>query len=441
MATTVEGLFNLPTQQQAGQQYYEGLLTSPGQMNNLTLLQQLSALGANAGAGVGYAGGRLLGGKAPDEVRIQGVNEAMAEATRMGGTDAEMYANLARGLAARGLTQDAMAATERARTAKRDEQAMTLAASQEQRAVSGEARAVSGEGRAVSAEQRALLEEERRVIAAKQAEAEYKQRMAMYPLDVQAKGLAIQKAEQDLRGAMGEYSITQDALTKGINPKTGQPLTDTEARELRARLAQATLAINAEATKVAQDKAEHELKMKSYEASIASSKASAANSRNNAAFKYDATIQVPSLIPTERPINLKVGRMNSMGEVIGNDGQPYPNVNAAAQAQNIGGAGVPAGNASATAAAPAAEKKAEPEASLLTNFLTNQPQANTPAQSPAFIIQLQKETDELMLGKRKAYSPSVQAYLDKTQGTKAENKAKQDAYKRQEQERMLRGNR
>jgi hypothetical protein len=58
MATTVEGLFNLPTEAQAGQQYYEGLLTSPGQMNNLSLMQQISALGANAGAGVGYAGSK-----------------------------------------------------------------------------------------------------------------------------------------------------------------------------------------------------------------------------------------------------------------------------------------------------------------------------------------------------------------------------------------------
>jgi hypothetical protein len=65
----------------------------------------------------------------------------MAEATRMGGTDAEMYSNLAKGLASRGLTQDAMAATERARTAKRDEQAMTLAESQEARAVKGDVRA------------------------------------------------------------------------------------------------------------------------------------------------------------------------------------------------------------------------------------------------------------------------------------------------------------
>lgn len=331
MATTVEGLFNLPTAAQAGQQYYEGLLTSPGQMNNLSLLQQISALGANAGAGIGYAGGRLLGGKAPDEVRIQGVNEAMAEATRMGGTDAEMYANLAKGLAARGLTQDAMAATERARTAKRDEQAMTLATSQE-------ARAVSGEGRAVSAEQRALLEEQRRVIAAQQQEAEYKQRMAMYPLELQAKDLALKKAERDLNGAMGEFAMTQDALTKGVNPQTGKPLTETEAMALRARLAQATLAINAEATKLAQEKAEHEIKMKKYQADINQSNASAkaSEARGGGSFTKQAFIQVPSEYPGSPPTKLYVGDKNpKTGEVMGKDGNIYQNENAAAQAQRL----------------------------------------------------------------------------------------------------------
>jgi hypothetical protein len=327
-------------------------------------------------------------------------------------------------LAARGLTQDAMAATERARTAKRDEQAMTLAASQE--------------GRAVEEAKLRASEEQRRVIAATQADAEYKQRMAMYPLEVQAKGLAIQKAEQDLRGAMGEYSTTRDALDKGVNPKTGEPLTDTEARDLRARLAQATLAINNEATKIANEKAEHALKMKSYEASIASSNASASNARNAGAFKYNATIQVPAMLPTDPPRTMKVGRMNSMGEVIGNDGKPYANVDEAAQAQGFVNAPSAAGVPAAT---PAATKKAEPEASLLSGFLTNQPQANAQAQSPAFILQYQKEENELLTGKRKAFSPEIQNYLDKTQGTKAQNKANQDAYLRQEQERMLRGNR
>jgi len=356
MATTVEGLFNLPTAAQAGQQYYEGLLTSPGQMNNLSLLQQLSALGANAGAGIGYGAGRLLGGKAPDEVRIQGVNEAMAEATKMGGTDAEMYANLAKGLASRGLTQDAMAATERARTAKRDEQAMTLAASQE-------ARAVKGEDRAVSAEQRALLEEERRVIAAKQAEAEYTQRMKIYPLELQAKDLAIKKSERELNGAMGEYAIAQDALTKGVNPQTGKPLTDTEARDLRARLAQATLVINAEATKLAQEKAEHEKKMKVYDSQIAENQAQAANAnatRGMSAFKQKASIQVPGMTAMDRPITYDVGMQNGLGQVRGKDGLIYQTINEAARAQGIGVDAALPTNPVANPAAPAAVPAKKP---------------------------------------------------------------------------------
>jgi hypothetical protein len=358
MATTVEGLFNLPTAQQAGQKYLEGMMSSPAQLNTLSLLQQAVAMGRDAGASVGYGAGRLLGGKAPDEIRIEGVNQAMAEATQMGGTDSEMYANLAKGLAARGLTQDAMAATEKARSAKRDEQAMTLAASQE-------GRAVSAEGRAVSQEERSLLEEQRRVVAAQQAKAEYDQRMKMYPLEIQEKDLALRKREQELNGPIGEITIAQEALTKGINPKTGQPLTAEDERALRARLAQATLVINNEATKLANERAEHELKMKKYEADINQSNAAAAASKTASgmgAFKQKATIQVPGLTPMDKPTTYEVGTMNGYGQVRGKDGNLYNNVNEAARAQGIGGAvattpAAPAAPAAAPANAPAAAKK------------------------------------------------------------------------------------
>jgi hypothetical protein len=369
MATTVEGLFNLPTAAQAGQQYLEGMMSSPAQLNQLSLLQQAVAMGRDAGAGVGYTAGRLLGGKAPDEVRIEGVNQAMAEATRMGGTDAEMYANLAKGLAARGLTQDAMAATEKARSAKRDEQAMTLAASQEARAVKGDVRAD---------EELALrrLEEERRVIAARQADAEYAQRMKIYPLEIQEKDLALRKREQDLNGPIGEVTIAQEALTKGINPKTGQPLTDTDARDLRARLAQATLAINAEATKLAQERAEHELKMKKYEADInqsnAAAKASAARGGSG-----DYSIKVYSDPDPMNPRGIFVGYANKKGEMIGSNGLPYPNRDDAIRAQ-LGGGALPAG-APANAGTPAADKKAEPDTSLLKSFVNQQPANNAGA--------------------------------------------------------------
>jgi hypothetical protein len=438
MATTVEGLFNLPTQQQAAQQYYEGLLTSPGQMNNLSLMQQISALGANAGAGIGYGAGRLLGGKAPDEVRIQGVNEAMAEATRMGGTDAEMYAALAKGLAARGLTQDAMAATERARTAKRDEQAITLAESQE-------ARAVLGAQRDVLAEERSVEEAKRRVLADERDKELFEAKMKGLPNELRLTELNLLEVEKKLNGFKGEEALYGEALKNDIDPRTGKTFAnDNERMRAKARFDEAKNQLKKEEDAVAREREKHEFTIKKLQADINQSKAAEAASnatRGMSAFKQKATIQIPDFMG--KPTTYEVGTQNGLGQVRGKDGNLYNTVNEAARAQGIGAPadGAPADGAPATTAAPAAEKKAEPEASLLTNFLTNQPQANTPAQSPAFILQLQQETDELMLGKRKAYSPAVQAYLDKTQGTKAQNKAKQDEYKRQEQERMLRGNR
>jgi hypothetical protein len=253
MATTVEGLFNLPTEQQAAQQYYEGLLTSPGQMNNLSLLQQISALGANAGAGIGYAGGRLLGGKTADEVRIQGVNEAMAEATQMGGTDAEMYANLAKGLAARGLTQDAMAATERARTAKRDEQAMTLATSQE-------ARAVKGDARADTEIQLRLAEAQRRVLADERDKTLFDAKMKGLPDELKLTELKIREAEKTLRGFAGEQAVYEDALKNDIDPNTGKRFTSDAARlEAKARLDEAKNQLKTEADGVTREREKHEL--------------------------------------------------------------------------------------------------------------------------------------------------------------------------------------
>jgi hypothetical protein len=326
MATTVEGLFNLPTQQQAAQQYYEGLLTSPGQMNNLSLLQQISALGANAGAGIGYGAGRLLGGKAPDEVRIQGVNEAMAEATRMGGTDADMYANLAKGLAARGLTQDAMAATERARTAKRDEQAMTLAASQE-------ARAVKGEERAVSAEERALLEAQRRVLADERDIKLFDEKMKGLPNELKLTELKLREAEKTLRGFAGEQAVYEDALKKNIDPNTGQPFaTDAARLEAQARFTEAKNQLKKEADAVTREREKHELTIQSLRVNIAQSNASIAAS-NAKAGGGDFTKAVYSDPDPMNPRGIFVGYANKQGQIIGSNGRPYPNRDDAIAAQ------------------------------------------------------------------------------------------------------------
>lgn len=125
MASDVMTLFNMPTQQQLGQRYLESQMTSPAQMGNQGLLQQVASLGGNAGAVAGYAGGRLFGGATPEQVRAKGIEESMMKVQGLGLTsDAEMYAALSKELAARGLTQDAFMANKEARTAMRDEQAI-----------------------------------------------------------------------------------------------------------------------------------------------------------------------------------------------------------------------------------------------------------------------------------------------------------------------------
>lgn len=125
MASDVLTLFNMPSQQELGQRYLDSQMISPAQMGNQGLLQQVVSMGGNAGAGLGYAGGRLFGGATPDQVRAKGIDEAMRTVQGLGLTsDAEMYAALSKELGARGLTQDAFMANKEARTAMRDEQAM-----------------------------------------------------------------------------------------------------------------------------------------------------------------------------------------------------------------------------------------------------------------------------------------------------------------------------
>jgi hypothetical protein len=373
MATTVEGLFNLPTQQQAAQQYYEGLLTSPGQMNNLSLMQQLSALGANAGASIGYAGGRLLGGKAPDEVRIQGVNEAMAEATRMGGTDAEMYSNLAKGLAARGLTQDAMAATERARTAKRDEQAMTLAASQEARAVKGDIRLDAQEGRNVAAEARTAEE-------FTQKRTRFEQESQLFPNVLKKSGLEVLNLEEAQRGDVGNIRYLEQSVATGVDPSTGKILMPQDLAVAKGKIVDIK-------TKLANTQAEINMKREHYQAQAnhwkameaqgASSNALAREKMNQENFSKEAFIQVPSEFPGQPPQKVYVGSKNKEGKVRGKNGLFYDNENEAAIAQGLG---TTSAAAPATTPAPAAEQPTNVDRRGAWDRLMNNPQ---PAAAPA----------------------------------------------------------
>lgn len=125
MASDVLTLFNMPSSQDIAQGYLNSQMVSPAQMGNQGLLQQVASLGSNAGAGLGYAAGRMFGGMAPQEARARGIEDAMRTVQGMGLTsDAEMYSALSKELAARGLTQDAFAANKEARAAMRDELAV-----------------------------------------------------------------------------------------------------------------------------------------------------------------------------------------------------------------------------------------------------------------------------------------------------------------------------
>ena len=84
MANTISGLFGMQKPQQLQQDYLSGLMVSPAQMGQQGLLQQLTSVGANAGAMMGYGGGRLLGGKVSGEVEAGLVNKALKDVNEMG---------------------------------------------------------------------------------------------------------------------------------------------------------------------------------------------------------------------------------------------------------------------------------------------------------------------------------------------------------------------
>ena len=90
MATENLGLFgDMQSPQQLQQNYLYGLMVSPAQMGQQGLLQQLISTGANAGAMMGYGGGRLLGGKVAGETEAQYLDEAVKAGSAVKGTPTE----------------------------------------------------------------------------------------------------------------------------------------------------------------------------------------------------------------------------------------------------------------------------------------------------------------------------------------------------------------
>lgn len=113
MASDVLGLFGAKSPQQLQQDYYSGLMTSPAQMGNQGLLQQLISTAGNAGAMMGYGAGRLLGGKVAGEVEAAYLDEAIKSASAIKGTPAEKMQAVAEYLANKpGMGAQAMKAME-----------------------------------------------------------------------------------------------------------------------------------------------------------------------------------------------------------------------------------------------------------------------------------------------------------------------------------------
>jgi len=100
MATENLGLFgDMQSPQQLQQNYLSGLMVSPAQMGQQGLLQQLISTGANAGAMMGYGGGRLLGGKVAGETEAQYLDEAVKAGSAVKGTPTEKMKAVAEYLA------------------------------------------------------------------------------------------------------------------------------------------------------------------------------------------------------------------------------------------------------------------------------------------------------------------------------------------------------
>jgi len=99
MASEILGLFGGEKPQLLQQEYLSGLMVSPAQMGSQGLLQQLISTGANAGAMMGYGGGRLLGGKVAGEVEAAYIDEAVKIGNAVKGTPAQKMKAVADALA------------------------------------------------------------------------------------------------------------------------------------------------------------------------------------------------------------------------------------------------------------------------------------------------------------------------------------------------------
>ena len=118
MTTNIAGLFGNTTKSdyEYRQDAISGMLVSPGQMAQLPLLQQVAAMGTNAGASIGSGVAQLLGGKTASQVRDSNINEAL-QSVQQAGIEGEynQLAALSEKLAGMGMNAEAQKAMDSAR--------------------------------------------------------------------------------------------------------------------------------------------------------------------------------------------------------------------------------------------------------------------------------------------------------------------------------------
>ena len=118
MATDIAGLFGNTTKSdyEYRQDAISGMLVSPGRMAQLPLLQQVAAMGTNAGASIGSGVAQLLGGKTASQVRDSNINEAL-QSVQQAGIEGEynQLAALSEKLSGMGMNAEAQKAMDSAR--------------------------------------------------------------------------------------------------------------------------------------------------------------------------------------------------------------------------------------------------------------------------------------------------------------------------------------
>lgn len=99
----MNGMFNYQNPQMLQQEYLQNMMVNPQQMSQLPLLNQVTAMGGNAGALVGTGIGRLFGGRTSDEVENEAMKEIFAGANAQTEDPVERMAIAAKAMRQRGL--------------------------------------------------------------------------------------------------------------------------------------------------------------------------------------------------------------------------------------------------------------------------------------------------------------------------------------------------